>query len=236
MTMEAENNISTDGQQGQQQETRNKYLTRLLPGVKQRGFSHMRIDDIVRSMDISKATFYKYFSSKEDVIEQVVELIVSFLRQTTETLGDESSSYMLRFQHAFGQAVLIASYLSDAFLLDLRQVFPPLWERLKQIQRERQQQVQQFYEQGVAAGVFQPVNPILMMLEDELVLRTIMDPAFLMEHDVTLKTMLYDYYILQKYQWLVPEIREQVDDTPVKEYIDMMARKISLGMRSDFVM
>lgn len=71
------------------------------------------------------------------------------------------------------------------------------------------------------------------MLQDELLLRNLLDPVFLMEHDLTLRTLLYDYYELQKYQWLVPAAREQVDDGPIKEYIDMMARKIALGMRSD---
>ena len=54
-----------------------------------------------------------------------------------------------------------------------------------------------------------------------------------MEHDQTLRALLYDYYDLQKYQWLAPEVRAQVDDGPVREFIEMMARKISLSMRSE---
>jgi len=212
---------------------RNKYLARLLPVIKQRGFSHLRIDDIVRSMDISKATFYKHFSSKEEIIELVVEMIIGYLKQMATQLEDEAAPYVQRFQHIFGQSLLLASYLSDTFLLDLRQVFPSLWERLKQAQQERQRYIQRFYEQGLAAAVFQPINPILVVLQDELMLGNIISPIFLVEHNLTLHTLLYDYYTLQKYQWLVPEARSQVDDTPVKDYIDMMARKISLRMHVD---
>jgi AcrR family transcriptional regulator len=187
-------------------------------------------------MDISKATFYKHFSSKEEVIEGVVEMVVSYLKEMARLLGDDSSPYLERFQHTFGQSVLIASYLSEAFMLDLKQIFPPLWERVRGAQQERQRRVQQFYEQGIAAGVFQPINPALVVLQDELILPGILDPVFLMEHDLTLKAALYDYYELQKYQWLAPEVSQQLNDAPVKEYIDMMARKISLGMRSDLVL
>lgn len=210
-----------------------KYLLKLLPVIKHRGFSHLRIDDMTRHMDISKATFYKYFSSKEDVIEQVVAIVVVYFHQTSTLLEDPSLSYLQRFQHSFGQAVLIASYLSDAFVHDLKHVFPQLWERVKQAQQERQQHLQHFYEQGIAAEVFQPVNLVLATLQEELLLRSIMDPLFLMEHDLTLRALLYDYYELQKYQWLAPNVRTQVDDAPVKEYIDMMARKISLSMHLD---
>lgn len=224
--MEIENNVSGE----QNKEARDRYLAKLLPIIKQRGFSHVRIDDIVRYMDISKATFYKYFSSKEEVVELVVEMLVDYFKQATKQIDDDTSPCIQRFQHVFGQSLVIANYLSEAFLLDLRQVFPPLWERVKQAQQERQRHIQQFYEQGVAAGVFQPVNAVLIVLQDELILSSIIDPVFLMEHDLTLRALLYDYYLLQKYQWLVPAVHNQVDDTPVKEFIDMMARKISLGM------
>jgi AcrR family transcriptional regulator len=224
---------SSDTVQGPRQDLKEKYLVKLLPVIKHRGFSHLRIDDIARHMDISKATFYKYFSSKEEVIEQVVDMVIAYFQQASTKIREASSSYLLRFQHAFGQAVLIANYLSDAFVLDLKQVFPSLWERVKQAQQERQRQLQLFFEQGIAAGVFQQINPVLATLQDELLLRNIMDPMFLMEHDQTLRALLYDYYELQKYQWLAPDVRAQVDDAPVKEYIIMMAHKISLGMRLD---
>lgn len=228
--MEVRSSVSPGGRR---QALKSKYLERLLPAIKHHGLSHLRIDDLARFMDISKATFYKYFSSKEEVIEEVVDLVVSYFEQATTLIGDESSSHLLRFQNAFAQSLLIASYLPDTFLLDLKQTLPLLWERIKQAQQERQQQLQQFYEQGIALGIFYPINPVLVVLQNELLLRNIMDPIFLMEHDLTLRALLYDYYELQKYQWLPPEIFRQMDDTPVKAYIDKMARKISLGMRSD---
>lgn len=227
---------SKDASSGRRQDVKNKYIAKLLPIIKHRGFSHLRIDDMVRSMDISKATFYKHFSSKEEVIERVVEMVVGYLTQAATLIEDESASYIERFQHVFEQSLLIATYLSDAFLLDLKQSYPPLWESIKQAQQERQRHLQRFYEQGIAAGVFKPINPVLVVLQDELVLRAIVDPVFLMEHDLTLRAVLYDYYELQKYQWLAPEVWKQVEDTSVKAYIDMMARKISLSIRSDFAL
>jgi AcrR family transcriptional regulator len=204
-----------------------------MPVISHQGLSQLKIDDLVRFMCISKATFYKYFSSKEELTEQVADLVVSYFKEAATLIGDESSSYLLRFQDAFAQSLLIASYQPDAFLLDLKQTAPASWERVQQAQQERQQQLQQFYEQGIAQGIFNPIRPVLVMLQNELVLRNIMDPAFLMQHDLTLRALLYDYYELQKYQWLPPEIFKQMDDTPARDYIDKMVRHISLGMRAD---
>ncbi|HET8846707.1 MAG TPA: TetR/AcrR family transcriptional regulator [Ktedonobacteraceae bacterium] len=228
--MEVENN-AVPGER--RQELRSKYLTRLQPALIRHGLSHLKIDDLARSMGISKATFYKYFSSKEDVFEQGVELMVSYFKRPMQFIEGESSSPLLHFQNIFAQSLLLASYFPDTFLLDMKQTYPLLWERVQQAQQERQQQLQQFYEEGIALGIFHPINPVLVMLQNELLLRNILDPLFLMEHDVTLRALLYDYYELQKYQWLSPEIFQQIEDTPIKEFIDKMARKISSGLRSD---
>lgn len=214
------------------QKLKSTYLTRLLPIIQHQGLSHLRIDDLARLMGISKATFYKYFSSKEEVIEQAVELIVGSFKQAATLFGDDSSSYLLGFQNAFAQSLFIASYLPDAFLLDLKQTYPLFWERVKQAQQERQQQLEQFYERGIAQGIFHPIRPALVVLQHELLLRSLMNPVFLMEHNLTLRALLYDYYELQKYQCFPPEISRQLDDAPVRAFIDRMARKISLGMHA----
>jgi AcrR family transcriptional regulator len=229
--MEDEKNASSVEQRGERrEELKRKYLTRLLPVIQHQRLSHLRLDDIVRLMDISKATFYKYFSSKEDVIEQGVEIVVISLKQATVLIGDDSSPPLLRFQYVFMQSVEVASYLPEALLSDLKQLSQPLWERVKQAQRNFQFQIQRFYEQGIAQGIFHPIKPALAVLQNELFLRNIMDPVFLVEHDLTLRTLLYDYYELQKYQWLLPEFAAQIDDAPVRVFIDHMVHKFALGM------
>jgi AcrR family transcriptional regulator len=210
-----------------------KYLARLQPIAQHQSISGLRIDDIARIMGVSKATFYKYFSSKEDVIEQATDLIVDAFAQTETLFGDDSSSLLLGFQNAFTQSLFLTSYLPDTFLLDLKQNYPRSWEHVKQAQQKRQQQLEQFYARGVMQGIFNPIKPVLFALQHELLLRNLMNPVFLLEHDLTLKTLLYDYYDLQKYQCLRPSMLQQIDDKPVKDFIDHMARKISLGIQSD---
>ena len=158
-------------QSKRRQELKNKYITRLMPVISHQGLSHLKIDDLVRFMCISKATFYKYFSSKEEVTEQVADLVVSYFKEAATLIGDGSSSYLLRFQDAFSHnpCLLQATGLM-LFLLDLKQTAPALWERIQQAQQERQQQLQQFYEQGIAQGIFNPIRPVLVMLQNELLL------------------------------------------------------------------
>ena len=210
-----------------------KYLMKLVPLIQHRGFGQLRIDAIVHAMDISKATFYKHFTSKEDVISHLVDMVVRYFQQAVALIDERTTPYEERFQRIFEQSLLIATYLTEVFLHDLQQASPTLWEQIKQVQRERQQHLETFFAQGVADGIFQPIPRMLVVLQDEVLLRKLLDPLFLMDHDLTLRGALEAYYALQKYQWCVAEVREQMNDTDVKAYIATMAGKIALSMHVD---
>ena len=45
--------------------------------VRQRGVNILKIDDFTKYMDISKATFYKYFKDKNDVVNCFVEKYIT---------------------------------------------------------------------------------------------------------------------------------------------------------------
>jgi AcrR family transcriptional regulator len=53
-------------------ENSQKLLTKIIPVLRTKSISSLRMDDIAKYMDISKATLYKYFSSKEEIIQSVV--------------------------------------------------------------------------------------------------------------------------------------------------------------------
>ena len=57
-----------------------------------------------------------------------------------------------------------------------------------------------------------------------------MDSVFLIEHDLTLRKTLYDFYVMQKYLMLTPGTRETIDDTQIKQYIERIAQKFSMSM------
>lgn len=212
-----------------------KYVARLLPVIRYRGFSALRIDAIVRAMDISKATFYKHFTSKEDVIARIVEVVVTYLQETTTLIDDHDSPFEVRFQRIFEQSVLIATYLSEIFVRDLQQTLPHGAEQIRSAQRERQRHLAAFYTEGMAAGVFQPLPQALALLQDDVLLPRLLEPRFLLEHDLTLRAALEAYYDLQKYQWCVAAVRERLDDTSVHAYIALMATKIAHSLGADML-
>ncbi|OYD06759.1 TetR/AcrR family transcriptional regulator [Paludifilum halophilum] len=208
-------------------QTKQRLIMKICGVVKNRGFGSLKMDDIARQMDISKATLYKYFSSKDNIIEAVVDDYISYIEGNDHVISDERVPFPTRFQKAFEHVAIAAVHASDLFLSELEVVYPHLYEKIIEARQKRNANLERFYQSGIDEGVFNPVNPAVLMLQDEVVLRRIVSSDFLMHHNLSLKKALFDYYISKKYQLLRPEFLDQTDDTSIEEILDHIFHKVS---------
>ncbi|KLR61546.1 transcriptional regulator, TetR family [Actinobacteria bacterium IMCC26207] len=66
--------------------TKAKLMTAGVAVFSDKGFRAARVDDIVKRARISHGTFYLYFSSKDDLFEQLVAQVAEELKSLTESL------------------------------------------------------------------------------------------------------------------------------------------------------
>lgn len=197
----------------------NKYIEKIKPIIRKARFSQLRIDDIAKHMDISKATLYKHFSTRDEIIQKVVEHYIDYLLEADSTVQDKTIPFSERFQKTYEQSLKCVIYVSDLFLQDLKESYPHLLEDLLVAQQKRNKNLQSFFESGMNQGVFNRINATLFMVQDDVVLRRIMKPAFSIQYDLTLKKALLDFYKLKKYQLLKPHYLETVDDSLIEKEI-----------------
>src|SRR5215468_11785147 len=73
---------------GLRAEKKNKLRGRIFENAiqlfKERGFDEVTIDDIVGQLEISQATFFNYFPSKDAILHQVAEDTVARYREMLE--------------------------------------------------------------------------------------------------------------------------------------------------------
>ncbi|MFK4417459.1 MULTISPECIES: TetR/AcrR family transcriptional regulator [unclassified Paenibacillus] len=207
-------------------ETCIKLSMKLAPYVKKHGFQTLRMDEIAKIMDISRATLYKYFSTKEEVIEYVVNNFIEFINELVMDSLDTDQLYGTRFQQLFEKSILLAVYITDIFLNELEHIYPEKYDRLRIALQFQEQQLLEFYEEGIQKGVFNQVNGKLLILQDEL-LRSMTDIKYLMLNHLTIYQVLYDFYQLKKVQLFKPEKIQSVDDASMIPRIEHLAQKIS---------
>ncbi|WP_163853639.1 TetR/AcrR family transcriptional regulator [Paenibacillus elgii] len=206
---------------------KNKYFDKIKPVLRKNRFSQINMDDMARHMDISKATLYKYFSSKDEIITMFVEHCVGYFTYAETVMADESLSYVERFQRTYEHSLKSVVYMPDILLEDLKEAYPNLVDSLYFAQQERIKSLEQFFKSGAADGVFLPINAKLFLVQDDAVLRRIMEPSFTIQFDLTLKNALMDFYQMKKHQLIVPSKLETVNDAYVEKQISQILYQIS---------
>ncbi|MFE4709781.1 TetR/AcrR family transcriptional regulator [Paenibacillus sp. NPDC056722] len=214
-----------------QVEPRVKLLKKLINSVMKDGFQHLRMDDIAKHMDVSRATMYKYFSSKEEVIAGVVQVFVDYIERLADrNPEDDERSFGIWFQKLFDQTVALVGKITDIFLKDLQTIYPELYDQLRAVLSRREQQALIFYREGKEKGIFNPINERLILLQDDLLLREIINVKYLLQNQISIEQVLYDYYNLKKIQLFKADKLDIVDDSLIEPVIQHVVDKFNRAL------
>ena len=206
---------------------RKSYVKRIMNVVRTKGFLSLTISDMAKLMNMSRASLYNYFSSKEEILLEVIEYYLTYIHEADQMIADESLSYQIRLQKVYEQTVLSALYASDLFMHDLKIGCPALYSRKMKARKERLATVHAFYSQGMEAGIFHELNPTILIIQDEAALKVMTDASFLLKEGFSLKHVLYDYYEAKKVQVLKPEAIEGEADEQIHEVIERILQKLA---------
>ncbi|MFC3746210.1 TetR/AcrR family transcriptional regulator [Paenibacillus sp. GCM10012306] len=214
-----------------QVEPREKLLKKLIHSGMKDGFQHLRMDDIAKHMDVSRATMYKYFSSKEEVIAGVVQVFVDYIERLADrNPEDDERSFGIWFQKLFDQTVSLVGKVTDIFLKELQTIYPELYDQLRAVLSRREQQALIFYREGKEKGIFNPINERLILLQDDLLLREIINMKYLLQNQISIEQVLYDYYNLKKIQLFKAEKLDIVDDSLIEPVIQHFVYKFNRSL------
>ncbi|MFC5405385.1 TetR/AcrR family transcriptional regulator [Cohnella soli] len=201
-----------DEAEAKKQTIKLKHIFKIFPYVQKQGFNSLKMDDAAKCMDISKATMYKYFSSKDEIIEALVLQAIDYIDQLvleeappkltaqSEPTHKELLLYGETFNTTFKIAIKLAYYLSDAFLDDLNNAYPELAAQLAEGVERCRKKLISYFDSGMELGVFRRLNSRILLIQLDVVLRELLDPKLLMLHNMTLKQALLDFYQAVKHQ------------------------------------
>ncbi|NBD23255.1 TetR/AcrR family transcriptional regulator [Paenibacillus glycinis] len=209
-------------------DARTKLLKKLIDSVMKDGFQSLRMDDIAKHMDVSRATMYKHFSSKQEVIEGVVRIFIDYIERLDERTDEaDEKSYGIWFQQLFEQSVSLVGKISDVFFKDLQAAYPELYDELKHTLHNREQQTLAFYQDGKNKEIFNPINEKFILLQDNVLLREIINVKYLLYNQVTIQQVLQDYYQFKKIQLFKSDKLSLVDDANIEPVIDHIVEKFN---------
>ncbi len=178
-------------------QVRKAWIKQLMPIYMKNGLKKFTMDDISLKLGVSKATIYKHFSSRLEILEAVVGLKVQEIAAYEEFTRNEEVPYVTRYQNAIKSASLRLAGISTQFLLDLRELYPELWERIMSLQFFAAERAKNFYQEGVDKGILNDFDPAWLAITDKIFLIGLSHPQFLIENNMTLQEALDNYFRLK---------------------------------------
>lgn len=103
--------------------TKDKYLSAIIPLLKEEGLG-MSMETVAQKIGVTKKTLYNRFSSKDQMIEDSLEMIYRQFNEDLACMDDESIPIDKRFEMGVTTLRLYFKDMSHAFMRDLMKLYP----------------------------------------------------------------------------------------------------------------
>ena len=158
---------------------------RIIEAVRERmlteGFSRLSVDEIAAMFGMSKKTFYKFFPTKEDLINQVADRIMAEARVNMSRIGGSNKDFIAKLHELMGFVMFQSSRIGKALQDDVQRYAPDVWKRIEEFRTHRILEVfTHLVEQGIKEGyVRSDINKRVFLLAVLGAVRSVVNPAVL---------------------------------------------------------
>lgn len=163
----------------------------------QYGLGKYTMDKIAKKLDISKATLYKYFASKDEIIKAVVQYKIHEIITLEDLLADDKIDFSERFFEIIKTASIMLAEISGQFMYDTKIKHPELFQKMEEFSNRALDAAEKFYHEGIKAGVLRNIDPKILALTDKMFIQAVSNPKFLNEHHISIKEAFDSYFLIK---------------------------------------
>jgi AcrR family transcriptional regulator len=163
----------------------------------QYGLGKFTMDKIAKKLNISKATLYKYFSSKDEIVDAVVQFKIQEIITFEDLLVDDNIDFSERFFEIIKTASIMLAEISGQFLHDTKIKHPELFIKMDAFSDRALYAAEKFYQQGIETGVLNDIDPKILALTDKMFIQAVSNPKFLQEHNISVKEAFDNYFLMK---------------------------------------
>lgn len=147
------------------------------------GFAKITIDDISRSLGISKSTLYKYFPNKDNLVHESVISVSHEVMARVKLIIDSDANAIEKFR---GMIVILTKNIirfSEKFMRDMQLNTPHIWEKIDNIRKVVMfDNISKIIKQGQREKLFVSYPPEIIIGVFMGALRNIVSPDFLLHN------------------------------------------------------
>jgi AcrR family transcriptional regulator len=158
--------------------------------IQQKGLS-FTISDLAKNLGTSKRTMYQYFSSKDDIIDSIIEnLILQIKNKEEEIFHDESLSLLEKITQVLICVPEEFSTMDFRLLADLKRLHYNQWVKIDDFLKQEWDLVVKLMEEGIETGVLREIDSQLFIELYLGAINQIYQPSFSLKSNLTISEIL----------------------------------------------
>lgn len=153
-----------------------------------KGFYKTTMDEIASDLRISKKTIYKYFSTRENLLNLIIHGIVFTIRREFKKILNEDKTSVEKMLDISRFFISMASKVNFNTVLEIKKLGPQFWNTVERLRaREVFANFGRLIEQGQAEGyvVTYPKEVILQIYIAAI--QAVINPEFIINNDFSIK-------------------------------------------------
>lgn len=181
-------------------DTRERLIAACLDLVRAKGLGQVTMEELAARAGMSKRTVYRYFASKEEVIEKAVEaLILRIASQAEEIIKGEEDprkavTEILRYLTRQASSVITRQSLDD-----LRKHYPFLWQKIDRLRTERLEWLVRELVHCSPKEEVKSIDPRIVAAAMIASVQAVVNPDFIVDNNLTFEdttTQLVNLFLL----------------------------------------
>lgn len=144
------------------------------------GFYKTSMDELAKDLSMSKKTIYKYYDSKEKLIEAVFEELMSTVSKKMDAIIKGNDNTVTKIRAILELLGSLSMNMGEKWLSDMKLHAPHLWEKIEGFRTQKlNSNFKLIFEQGKKEGTIEdkPIDIILKIFVAAV--RAVITPDFL---------------------------------------------------------
>lgn len=194
----------------QAESNRERILAYVEERLRNEGVANISIDELASSLGMSKKTFYKFFPSKESMIEELVARIVGDLAGRITAIADGPGNFVEKIAALMAYLGSVYRRLAIPLSSEIFRRAPHVWQRVEEFRENMIRRVfTRLLEQGSQEGYVRPdVNRSIFMMSYLSAIRTVIRPHVVLEEGLSIPDAIEQIFRIFFAGILTPEGRE----------------------------
>ena len=179
------------------------------------GFHGATMDELSSQTGISKRTIYRYYKSKDELVNAVVDDFMAQTEQHFNAVLSSEGNPVEKISSFISTMFQQLKFLNPLIMRDIQKYYPHIWTRIEAF---RARKIRSVIENMLLAesrqGYFRETIPAVFMTAILSSIRDVVNPAFILENGLTVEKTARAVFEIFLYGILSDEARKAYTEKP----------------------